>query len=171
MSCRWDRKIAYGRPLFVAFLVVLAATASYAYETDPFVNRHLPIKDSTEVLDARVNEALTEIATTWTRGENEPAFVRAVYNKLGGLHWVDKYERWLIDSDQIEKLANSRKESVYQGIPIYANRVAGIFGFGPTIKVSGAYVGTDKFGHFFSQHLISKIGAAVNRNNRCFSSQ
>lgn len=141
----------YARPLLVAFLVTLAAKAGYAYETDPYTNRHLPIKDNTELLDARVNQALTEVATSWTRGEDEPAFVRAVYKKLGGLHWVDKYERWLINSQMVEKLANTRQMSVYAGVPFYANRVAGIFGFGPTVKVSGVYVGTDKFGHFFSQ--------------------
>ncbi|MDP6650920.1 MAG: hypothetical protein QGF90_02225 [Gammaproteobacteria bacterium] len=135
----------------IALCIASTAPPASAYETDPYTNRHVAIEDSRETMDARVNSALLEIAESWSHGEDERAFVRAVYRKLGGIHWVDKYERWLIKSENIEKLKNSRKTSVYGGVPLYANRVAGIFGFGPTVKVSGVYVGTDKFGHFFSQ--------------------
>ena len=139
------------RAAAIAFCIASMAPSAFAYETDPYTNRHLAIEDSQETMDARVNLALLEVADGWSRGEDERAFVRAVYRKLGGIHWVDKYERWLIESEEIEKLKNSRKASVYKGVPLYANRVAGIFGFGPTLKVAGVYVGTDKFGHFFSQ--------------------
>ncbi|MDP6374969.1 MAG: hypothetical protein QF921_04950 [Pseudomonadales bacterium] len=136
---------------FVTLCVVFTVALAHAYETDPYTNRHIPIADSTDRMDERVNTTLAEIAENWKRGEDERAFVRAVYNRLGGRHWVDKFERWVIDSLDIEKLENSRKKSVYNGVPLYANRVAGIFGFGPTVKVAGVFVGTDKFGHFFSQ--------------------
>ena len=132
-------------------VLLLSFSIANAYETDPYTNRHQPIADSGQLMDQEVNRALDEIAGSWRRGENERAFVRAVYHKLGGWHWVDRYERWLIDSDQIAKLDNSRKQSIYAGVPLYANRVAGLFGFAPTIKVWGSFVGTDKFGHFFSQ--------------------
>ena len=141
--------LVLGLVLVLALMYVSPAVT--AYETDPYTNRHVPIADSTELLDARVNAALTEIAANWKRGADEAAFVRAVYWKLGGVHWVDRFERWAINSEHIEKLENSRSTSVYKGVPLYAIRVAGIFGFGPTVKVAGVYVGTDKFGHFFSQ--------------------
>ena len=130
--------------------ITLAALA-FGYETDPYTNRHVDISDSTPVLDNQVNEALNDLASSWTEGENEWRFVMAVYRKLGGLHWVDKLERWAIASDTVEKLPNSRKMSIYHGLPLYATRVAGLFGFGPTIKVNGTFIGTDKIGHFFSQ--------------------
>lgn len=135
----------------VLFTSLMLATHAYGYETDPYTNRHVTISDSTSVLDDQVNIALDEVSASWTKGEDEWGFVVAVYHTLGGLHWVDKLERWAISSDAVEKLPNSRKESIYQGLPLYATRVAGLFGYGPTIKMNGAYVGTDKIGHFFSQ--------------------
>ena len=64
-----------------------------AYETDQVYNRSQPIADSTEVLNRKVNETLTEIVETWQKGEDERVFVNSVYSKLGGHHWVDKLER------------------------------------------------------------------------------
>jgi len=54
-------------------------------------------------------------------------------------------------SPTIERLQPSRHESIYQGHPFWATRVAGIFGVGPTIKVNGQLIGSDKLGHFLSQ--------------------
>ena len=127
------------------------AGAARGYETDPYTNRHAAVADSTQLLDGAVNNALDDLAASWTRGEDEWRFVMAIYRKLGGLHWVDKLERWAIASDAVEKLPNARNQSIYHGLPIHATRVAGLFGFGPTIKINGVFVGTDKIGHFFSQ--------------------
>ena len=136
-----------------AWLVALFAAAATAYETDPYTNRHLDIADSIGVLDAQVNAALGAIAAEWpaSRGESERALILAVYRRLGGVHWVDKIERWAIDSPQVAKLPNTRAESIIGDFPFLAGRVAVLFGFGPTINIGGHYVGTDKIGHFFSQ--------------------
>jgi hypothetical protein len=56
-----------------------------------------------------------------------------------------------MDSDEVEHLQPSRRESIYQGHPFWATRVAGIFGVGPTIKINGQLIGSDKLGHFLSQ--------------------
>ena len=139
------------RRTIVLIAGIVVAVATHGYETDPYTNRHVDISDCTPVLDEQVNEALDDLAASWTEGENEWRFIMALYRKLGGLHWVDKLERWAIKSDLVAKLPNSRKMSIYHGLPLYATRVAGLFGFGPTIKVNGAFIGTDKIGHFFSQ--------------------
>ena len=137
-------------PACAALLAVLAAPA-HAYETDPYAKRHLDVADSLPVLDARVNDALDEIAASWRKGEDEWAFVKAVYWKVGGLHWVDKLERWAMRSPEVERIPVNRADSLVAEFPFWAARVAAIFGFGPTINVGGVYFGTDKIGHFFSQ--------------------
>ena len=135
----------------LATLAALASQASQAYETDPYANRHLDVADSWEILDAKVNDALDEIAASWNKGEDEWAFVMALYRKVGGVHWVDKLERWAMEAPEVAKVPVTRAESLVADFPLLAGRVAAIFGFGPTINVGGVYFGTDKIGHFFSQ--------------------
>ena len=61
-------------------------------------------------MDAKVNEALDEVAASWRGGEDEWALVMAVYRKVGGVHWVDKLERWAMESPDVEKIDVSRAE-------------------------------------------------------------
>ncbi len=128
----------------------LPATAT-AYETDQFSNRDIPIADSTEPLNARVNETLENIIADWRKGHDEMAVVSAIYHEIGGHHWVDKLERWAMKSDQVEKVATPRYDSVFSGLPWYALRVTSFFGVGKTIRVNDQLIGSDKLGHFLSQ--------------------
>ena len=122
-----------------------------AYETDQFSNRLEPLEDATELLDRRVNLSIETAVAKWKGPRNDWKFVTDIYHDIGGHHWVDKIERWAMDSDQVERLQPSRRESIYQGHPFWATRVAGIFGVGPTIKINGQLIGSDKLGHFLSQ--------------------
>ena len=122
-----------------------------AYETDQFSNRLNSITDSTEVMDARVNLSIADAIANWKGPRNDRKVVDAIYYDIGGVHWVDKIERWAMKSEDVERLQASRRESIYQGHPIWATRVAGLFGVGPTIKLNNQYVGSDKLGHFLSQ--------------------
>ena len=138
------------RCLTLALLPFLALSAA-GYEIDPYTNRDVDVADSLVVLDSKVNEALDGIAESWDERPSESGLILAVYRTLGGIHWVDKLERWAVNSDAVAKVPNSRRESIISDFPLHAGRVAAIFGFGPTINVGGVYVGTDKIGHFFSQ--------------------
>ncbi len=109
------------------------------------------ISDSREVMDEKVNSAIAQVITDWRKGENNKAFARAIYYELGGWHWADKIERWAAKSVKVEKYPQTRYQNIYQGMPIWATRVNFLFGVGPTFKVNGVMVGSDKFGHFFSQ--------------------
>jgi len=122
-----------------------------AYETDQFSHRLEPIADSTELLDERVNRSIETSVADWNGPRKDWKFVNAIYHDIGGHHWVDKIERWAMDSDQVERLQPSRRESIYQGHPFWATRVAAVFGVGPTIKLNGQLIGSDKMGHFLSQ--------------------
>jgi hypothetical protein len=129
----------------------LAPQLCDAYETDQFTNRLTPIKDSTQLLDEQVNLAIEEAVADWKGPRNDWKVVTSIYNDIGGHHWVDKIERWVMNSDEVERLQPSRRESIYQGHPLWATRVAAVFGVGPTIKVNGVLIGSDKLGHFLSQ--------------------
>ena len=150
------KRLRYNRlpSLLVTFCVVFIAVFTnhsvVALETDPYTNRDIDLADSLEILDEKTNAALDEIAASWSRGENERAFITAVYRKLGGRHWVDKLERWAIHAPEIDKLPICRGESVFAGLPFHVRRVGG-WGLARIINVNGTYLGTDKLGHFLSQ--------------------
>jgi hypothetical protein len=129
----------------------LAPLVCCAYETDQITNRLTPLADSTELLNEQVNQAIEEAVLDWIGRRDDWKVVTAIYHDIGGHHWVDKIERWAMDSNDVERLQPSGRQSIYQGHPLYATRVAALFGVGPTIKVNGQLIGSDKLGHFLSQ--------------------
>ena len=132
-------------------LILLPAAVCRAYETDQFSNRLESIQDSTAILDEKVNQTIADIAASWKGPRDDWKFVDAVFRSIGGYHWVDKIERWAMDSPDVERLQPSRRQSIYQGHPFWATRVAGVFGVGPTIMLNNQLIGSDKLGHFLSQ--------------------
>jgi hypothetical protein len=143
------------RKLFLQLTAVVLSTtelsAAFAYETDQYTNRSDPIADSTEVLSEKVNETIGQIVAEWKKGHDEIAFVDAFYRELGGLHWVDRLERWAMKSPEVDKLEVGRYESVFADQPLWASRVTKLFGTGKTIRVNDQLIGSDKIGHFISQ--------------------
>jgi hypothetical protein len=136
-------------------LLVIAALClplfAHAYETDQFTHRLQPLEDSTELLDGRVNQSIEKAIRDWRGPRDERKVVDAVYHDIGGHHWVDRIERWAMQSEDVDRLTLDRYDSIYHGHPLWATRVAGLFGVGPTIKVNDVLIGSDKLGHFVSQ--------------------
>ena len=130
---------------------VTFSAAAAAYETDQFYNRSQPIADSTEALNRKVNETITEIVADWRKDDHQQALVDDIYHTLGGHHWVDKIERWAMKSPEVDRLETPRYDSIYSGLPIWSVRVTFLFGIGSTLRVNDQLIGTDKLGHFFSQ--------------------
>jgi hypothetical protein len=137
--------------LAVVALAVAAPQSAFAYETDQHSNRDEDIADSTDVLNREVNRSITGITAGWRKGHDELAVVNAIYHDIGGLHWVDKLERWAMKSPEVEKLQTPRYDSVFSDKPFWATRVTSLFGTGRTIRVNNQLIGTDKIGHFVSQ--------------------
>lgn len=137
--------------LLLALLMLAAPPSGEAYETDQFSNRLEPIADATGILNRRVNDTIQQIAEEWRGPRNDRKFVNRVFHRIGGHHWVDKLERWAMNSEKVERLRTPRRRSIYSGHPIWATRFAGLFGVGPTIKINEVLVGSDKIGHFLSQ--------------------
>ncbi len=126
-------------------------TGVLAYESDQYTNRLVAVPDSLEVMDQKVNEAIASVASRWDTGRNDKAFARAIYHELGGWYWVDRIERWAAGTDRVKKYPQTRYRSIYRGLPVWVTRVNFFFGVGRTFRVNGVIVGSDKFGHFFSQ--------------------
>ncbi len=146
------RRLAAG----VALAVALGATSARAYEADQYTHRLTPVRDSREVLNRRVNDALRDILAAWRDGPPQTVlekwrFARRIYWKLGGLFWVHHLEAWASKSPEIDRLPQSRYHSVYEGAPILPGPVLRVFGVCHTIKLAGSLLGTDKLGHFFAQ--------------------
>ena len=137
--------------LLIFAALILAPQFCGAYETDQFTGRLTPLADSTALLDEQVNLAIADAVTDWKGPRNDWKVVTSIYNDIGGRHWVDKIERWAMKSEEVERLQPSRWDSIYRGHPLWATRVAALFGVGPTIKVNGQLIGSDKLGHFLSQ--------------------
>jgi hypothetical protein len=135
----------------MGLLVLLAPSMTRAYETDQFNNRELPIADATSAMNRQVNLAIADSIRSVSGPRDEMAVVNAIYKRIGGKHWVDKIERWAMETDELERLPEPADESIYHGHPVWATRVAFFFGVDSTISVDGVLVGTDKFGHFLSQ--------------------
>jgi hypothetical protein len=137
--------------VLLAAALLLAPAVAAAYETDQFSKRLEPLEDSTEVLNERVNRSIADAAAAPPGTPNERAVVNAIYHDIGGHHWVDRIERWAMQSDEVDRQNPDRYASIYQGHPLWATRVAALFGVGPTIKLNGTFIGSDKLGHFLSQ--------------------
>ncbi|MGA9575792.1 MAG: hypothetical protein WBS20_17760 [Lysobacterales bacterium] len=135
------------------FLLLTISTPAFvgAYETDQFNNRQQSIEDSMALMNHEVTLAIGSVLIDNYGTHDKREIVDGIYYKIGGKHWVDKLERFAMDSSEIERLATPPHDSIYTGQPLYATRVAGLFGVGPTIKINGVLVGTDKLGHFLSQ--------------------
>ena len=126
---------------------------SLAYETDQYSHRLRPIEDSLAPLDAKVNAELVGVVRRWRGEPDRLAVAEAVYRRLGGLFWVDKLERFINRNEEIDKLPQRDRQSIYSELPLRATRVNYVFGVSRTLKVNGSLVGTDKIGHFFSLGL------------------
>jgi len=131
--------------------LALTVTPATAYETDQHTNRSQALADATFVLNEKVNATIVQIAGEWSEGHDEMAFVDAIYEQIGGRHYVDKLERWAMDAPEVERLATQRSDSIYSGYPLWSLRVSTLFGIGETIRLNDELVGTDKIGHFISQ--------------------
>lgn len=139
------------RLLLLLLLMFSAPTFVGAYETDQFNNRQQDIKDSTAIMNHQVTLAIARTIIGRYGPPDEMKVVDGIYHKIGGKHWVDKLERFAMDSSAVERLTTPPHDSIYSGLPLYATRVAGLFGVGPTLKINNVLVGTDKLGHFLSQ--------------------
>ena len=122
-----------------------------AYESDQYMNRTQIVVDSLEVMDKQVNQAIDVVLSRKRPPLTRKAIARGIWGEIGGVYWADKIERWAAKSRLVDKFDQTRHKSIYRNMPIWATRVNFVFGVGRSFKLNGVMVGSDKFGHFFSQ--------------------
>ena len=137
--------------MVILVLLLVFSSSAGAYESDQYTNRTQDISDSLELMDGAVNKAIRDILARKNPPRTNSRIAKAIYFEIGGLYWADKIERWAAKSPEVEKYEQTRRDSVYKGMPFWATRVNFIFGVGRSFRVNGVMVGSDKFGHFFSQ--------------------
>ena len=135
----------------VIFFGIAFCADVYAYESDQHTNRTQEVPDSLEIMDEQVNAAIEKVLNRENVRTSRKAVARGIWSEIGGIYWADKIERWAVKSPLIEKYDQTRHQNIYSNMPIWATRAAFIFGLGRTFKLNGVMVGSDKFGHFFSQ--------------------
>ena len=137
------------------FVIVLtsctAATVANASETDQFTGRSQYIRDSTHVLNNKVNTALADIVHNADPDYDEKAIIREFNRQLGGRSIVDRIEQWAVESSEVQLLPTTRRNSIYGGLPFWSTRGIFLFPFGRTLRVNNQLIGSDKLSHFISQ--------------------
>lgn len=139
------------RPILTVLLIFMTPELAGAFETDQFSNRQHSIADATAIMNKQVTLAIGQSITGLNGTRDDMKVVNGIYNNIGGKHWVDKLERWAMESSEVERLITPAHESIYKGHPVWATRVAAFFGVGATLSINDVLVGTDKIGHFLSQ--------------------
>lgn len=137
--------------LLLPAMLLAPCGPAHGYETDPYQHRAVVTADARATLNREVNRTLRDLVAQWRGPATQARMVDAIYRRIGGRHWVDKLERWAMRSADVEKLPTPRRDSVYSNQPFWAVRVAGLFGIGPSFRVDGVLIGSDKLGHFLSQ--------------------
>ena len=141
-------------PVVVRVAVVLVlyfCVDVQAYESDQYMNRTQIVVDSLEVMDKQVNQAIDVVLSRKRPPLTRKAIARGIWREVGGVYWADKIERWAAKSRLVDKFEQTRHKSIYRNMPIWATRVNFVFGVGRSFKLNSIMVGSDKFGHFFSQ--------------------
>lgn len=134
-----------------AFLLLFVPLLVFGYESDQYTQRTQEVSDSLRVMDRAVNDSIASILARKKPPTTQAAMARAIYYDIGGHYWADKIERWAAKSAEVEKYHQSRYQSIYRSMPIWATRVNFLFGIGRSFRVNDVMVGSDKFGHFVSQ--------------------
>ena len=142
-----------------ALAISMGATAA---ETDQFYLRSEPMADSTEVLNAKFNQRLSNVVARYEHIHDESVIVHKIFDNLGGYRMKDKYEAWVLESPTVIKREVAMGDSVYAGMPIWSTRVVPIFGLGVTLRVDDQL--TLAAGTHVSEDVIIKVAKAVHEN-------
>lgn len=144
------------RPACFAILAVLLGLEPPArgYEVDNFTGRESLTRDSSVMMDRKVNLILDKAAREANR--ESPAHCNRVILRREILRWVRPdpvsfLELWATFTDDVQQVRIGAGESVYAGASISEAPAIWFAGIGRSVRVGSHIVGTDKIGHFFMQ--------------------
>ena len=165
-------------------LTLLLISSVNASEIDPFVGRDAPLTDGLQLINSKANTLFIdaiEKANKPTRVQvqrgnsqffelkapncNEDKLYKQLRKKFRN-HYVSELAKWIVKTDELDKITTKTSESIYQDFSWYQAVVIGLIAkisdpAGQTMRVNGVFIGTDKFEHFlgsgfnyFKKHIL-----------------
>lgn len=146
-------------------LAVLAASSAPAWplETDQYWASARPLRDATDVINAKVNfEIEAALADVNREGGGRTAACEQVVDRVARrfrFPFFQRIETWAIASPLVDRVPATRDEELrYRDSSLYSTSaksdVVRWMPMSPTIEARGIRFGTDKLSHFFSQGAI-----------------
>jgi hypothetical protein len=155
--------------LCLLFLVsALSAEVICASEVDNFTNREIPLNDSREILNLRMQKIIDKSINKTNRKYNceqnttkaQNYFYKNLYAQTGGFLWAT-YENEINANKLIDKRFFQYNKSIYRDLNLINGFAHQLVNLGSVVNVGGNYVGTDKIGHFIG---IGKLYFDLMRN-------
>lgn len=135
--------------LWCLSFVLLGAAGAFAAETDQFTDRALPLADSREVINEKVNDSIREVVSEWKGKRDNFELAQKVRWTVEGALFIHRLSRWAVNNPRIEHIV-TKDHSIYRGIPIRISTIGPFGTMAETIKVNNVRLGIDKLSHMFS---------------------
>ena len=141
-------------PLNVVVFLILGPLAQnlLASEIDSFTQRSVPMADATDALNQAVNEKLLlafDEANNIKGCSTSRLYQFVRYHFTGSI--LGPVEQMINAGNFVESKTITRKDSVLRDIGMISGSALYFYGLGNIINLDGHTVGSDKFGHFFSE--------------------
>lgn len=155
------------KSLLIALILLNTANAS---EIDQFKGRDVKLQDALETINSKAN-TLFEDAIIKANEDEHDCSEKPLYKELRKKfrnQYTSEFSKWLVQTDEIEKISTKTSESIYRDFTWYQAIVIGLFSkisdpAGQTMRVNGVFIGTDKFEHFlgsgynyFKKHFLKE---------------
>ncbi|MFT6071440.1 MAG: hypothetical protein ACJAT2_001619 [Bacteriovoracaceae bacterium] len=158
-------------------LLALSLSATVmASEVDSFTGRFSPLEDSLVKVNIKANELLqkgVELANLENKGCDEKVLYKVLRKRFRN-KYTDEFSNWAYQTEELERIRTTVKESIYQDWKWYQAPVPGGWArvvndpSASMLKVNGVFIGDDKFEHFlgsgfayFKKNYLKKKGIAA----------
>ncbi len=152
------------RKLSSVLAMIVLSVSSFSAEVDQFTNRNEPLKDSSQLLNAKANEyvqkALSELNLK-SSGCNSLESEKNLYKELRKYfsnHTKGELTIYALKSDDIEKRKLKIQDSVFRDWTIFDGYLLGKpsannsdLALGPLLRMNDVVIGTDKLEHLFGR--------------------
>ncbi len=145
--------------LFFLVVVVSLYSECQAFESDQWVSRQIPLRDSTAIINETTQSLLNSALLRWTEDdaalavrdlpEAQKKLFSLVFSTVSGVLPTGHLELWLALTDQVDS-QDVRTQSVYFGAPVSVVHLNSLFASCANIRLGGIRLGSDKVRHFFS---------------------
>lgn len=175
-------------------MLLLLAHAASAYETDQITDRRVPLRDSREVANAKMDELIDAAVAETNRltacsaddDRTRKVLARRIHAATSRRDHVEprgffrgfgfgEYSSWLEEAPEIDRRTFPDRRDVFGGLAAPDSVVLGTVGPCSTINLAGVLMGTDKIDHFLAEGYhyasLSDWGAYPERGVRLGTTQ